>query len=61
MQPFIKLIIILVLSTKVHGQDLDVETRLESGELEMTFPSIYFNHNSTDYATMPYSVDSCFK
>lgn len=27
----------------------------------MTFPSIYFKHNSTDYATMPYSVDSCFK
>lgn len=27
----------------------------------MTFPSIYFKHNSTDYATMPYTVDSCFK
>lgn len=27
----------------------------------MTFPSIYFKHNSTDYAIMPYKVDSCFK
>lgn len=27
----------------------------------MTFPSIYFKHNSTEYAPMPYSVDSCFK
>lgn len=31
------------------------------GELKMTFPSIYFKHNSTDYAAMPYTVDSCFK
>ena len=27
----------------------------------MTFPSIYFKHNSADYASMPYSVDSCFR
>lgn len=27
----------------------------------MTFPSIYFKNNSTDYAVMPYTVDSCFK
>ena len=27
----------------------------------MTFPSIYFKTNSTDYATMPYTVDSCFR
>ncbi len=25
----------------------------------MTFPGIYFKHNSTDYADMPYTVDSC--
>ncbi len=30
------------------------------GELRMTFPSIYFKHNSTEYADMPYPVDSCF-
>lgn len=32
-----------------------------AGELKMTFPSIYFKHNSADYAVMPYTVDSCFK
>jgi len=26
----------------------------------MTFPSIYFKNKTTDYATMPYTVDSCF-
>jgi hypothetical protein len=35
--------------------------RLIASELKMSFPSIYFKHNSTDYALMPYSVDSCFK
>jgi hypothetical protein len=35
--------------------------RLIDGELRMTFPSIYFKHNSTEYADMPYSVDSCYK
>jgi hypothetical protein len=35
--------------------------RLIDGELRMTFPSIYFKHNSTEYAAMPYSVDSCYK
>lgn len=53
------IIILLLISTIIRGQDSD--TRIESGELKMTFPSIYFKHNSTDYATMPYNVDSCFK
>ncbi len=62
MQTFCKLIIVLLfLSTTISGQGADVDSRLESGELQMTFPSIYFKHNSTDYAAMPYSVDSCFK
>ena len=30
-------------------------------ELKMTYPSIYFVLNSTEYAVMPYTVDSCFK
>lgn len=30
-------------------------------DLRMNFPGIYFKHNSTEYAAMPYSVDSCFK
>lgn len=36
-------------------------SRLIQEELSMTFPSIYFKNNSTDYAVMPYVVDSCFK
>lgn len=54
-------ILLLFLSTTFRGQDSDIDSRLESGELKMTFPSIYFKHNSTDYAIMPYSADSCFK
>ena len=27
----------------------------------MTFPSIYFKHQSIDYAPMPYTADSCFR
>ena len=27
----------------------------------MIFPSIYFKTNTTDYAAMPYTADSCFK
>jgi len=61
MRTFIQLTILLFLSTGLPGQDSEVATRLESGELKMTFPSIYFKHNSIDYAPMPYSADSCFK
>jgi hypothetical protein len=34
---------------------------LLDGEFKMTFPGIYFKHNSINYAVMPYTVDSCFK
>ena len=62
MQTLAKLTILLFFSTTgIQGQDTEIETRLSIGELKMTFPSIYFKHNSTDYATMPYSFDSCFK
>jgi len=54
-------IIFLFISTILRGQDTEIQTRLSNGELKMTFPSIYFKHNSTDYATMPYTTDSCFK
>ena len=50
----------LFISTILRGQDSEIE-RLIHNELKMTFPSIYFKHNSTDYALMPYKVDSCFK
>jgi hypothetical protein len=53
-------LILLLISARLHGQDSEID-RLVAGELKMTFPSIYFKHNSTDYATMPYTVDSCFK
>lgn len=53
-------IILLFISTIFRGQDTEIN-KLISGELKMTFPSIYFKHNSTDYAEMPYKVDSCFK
>ncbi len=61
MQTFAKLtLILLLLSTRLLGQDSEID-RLMKGELKMTFPSIHFKHKSTDYATMPYSADSCFK
>ena len=61
MRTFSKLIILLLfISTGLHGQEAGID-RLIEGELKMTFPSIYFKHKSTDYAKMPYSVDSCFK
>ncbi len=61
MQTLVKLtLILLLLSTKLLGQDSEID-RLVQNELKMTFSSIYFKHNSTDYASMPYSVDSCFK
>jgi hypothetical protein len=45
----------------LNSQSSDVETRINNGELKMTFPSIYFKNGSTDYAGMPYTTDSCFK
>lgn len=61
MQALIKLlIVILFIPTKLQGQEHEID-RLIAGELKMTFPSIYFKHNSMDYADMPYKVDSCFK
>lgn len=60
MQTFTKLTIFLFLSATLHGQEPEID-RLIQSELKMTFPSIHFKHNSTDYASMPYSIDSCFK
>ena len=55
------LLILLVCTSRLLAQGPEIDNRLKSGELDMTFPSIYFKHNSLDYAEMPYSVDSCFK
>jgi hypothetical protein len=61
MQTLAKYIILLLLSTKLVGQGSEIKIRIDVGELKMTFPSIYFKHNSTEYAEMPYTVDSCLK
>ncbi len=54
------ILIILLVSTKLFAQESEID-RLMQSELKMTFPSIHFKHQSADYATMPYSVDSCLK
>jgi len=51
---------LLLVANALFSQNNDLN-RLPDKELQMTFPSIYFKHNSTDYAEMPYKVDSCFK
>ncbi|HEY0031327.1 MAG TPA: hypothetical protein VGC65_11250 [Bacteroidia bacterium] len=61
MQKRIPLLLLLIsIVAGLRAQDPGIE-RLIKGELKMTFPSIYFKHMSTDYATMPYTADSCFK
>ncbi|HEY1038652.1 MAG TPA: hypothetical protein VGF30_04565 [Bacteroidia bacterium] len=54
------IIAFLFVATTIRAQESEID-RLMSSELKMTFPGIYFKHNSTDYAPMPYTVDSCFK
>ncbi len=49
---------ILFFSYSAKAQEAEID-RLIQNELKMTFPSIYFKHNSLSYAPMPYSVDSC--
>ena len=61
MNTFAKLTIALFFATRLCGQNAEIKTKVDVGELKMTFPSIYFKHNSTEYTTMPYTVDSCFK
>jgi hypothetical protein len=51
---------LLLIATGLQAQEGEAG-RLIAGELKMSFPSIYFKHNSTDYAGMPYTADSCFK
>ena len=58
--PRFLLSLLLFITTTLPAQNPEVE-RLIEGELKMTYPSIYFAHNSTDYAAMPYTVDSCYK
>jgi hypothetical protein len=61
MKTLVKLTIILFfISVQLQGQESEID-RLIQSELKMTFPSIHFKHKSTDYASMPYSIDSSFK
>lgn len=61
MRAILKLVLaFLLISRGLEAQQPEID-RLIGNELKMTFPSIYFVHNTTDYATMPYTVDSCFK
>lgn len=53
------IVVFLFFSFEIQGQDSEID-RLIDSELKTTFPSIHFKHNSTDYITMPYTVDSCF-
>jgi hypothetical protein len=56
MQILAKLTILsLFIAASLKGQKSEI-----GAELKMTFPSIYFKHNSTEYTNMPYTVDSCF-
>ncbi len=54
------LAIAVVGAAKSYAQSSDLDHRMEN-ELQMNFPGIYFKHNSTDYAKMPYTVDSALK
>ncbi len=60
MKRFLIQFLLFISTTVLRAQNPEVEKLLE-GELKMTYPSIYFVHNSTDYAAMGYTVDSCFK
>jgi hypothetical protein len=53
-------ILSLYVLTNVDAQTNEISRLIES-ELTMSFPSIYFENNSLEYAKMPYTVDSCFK
>jgi len=53
-------LVLIFLSAGLRAQVTEM-ARLMDSELKMTFPSIYFKNNSTDYAAMPYTADSCFK
>ena len=54
------ILMLLLFSASLHAQAPEID-RLIAGELKMTFPGVYFQPNSTAYAAMPYSPDSCFK
>lgn len=54
------MVLLFLISVRTYAQNSEINRRIK-GEFQMTFPSIYFKHQSTNYAAMPYMVDSCFK
>jgi len=56
-----KIILILIFFVNLLCAQVTETDRLIAAELNMTYPSIYFINTSTEYAAMPYTVDSCFK
>ena len=52
--------LLLIFSAKLYAQETVLDKQI-TGELKMKFPGVYFKHNSTEYAKMPYTADSCFK
>jgi len=54
------ILILSIITSTLRAQNPEIE-RLMEGELKMAFPSIYFKHQSANYAVMPYTADSCFK
>jgi hypothetical protein len=57
---FLIFLFLLLFACCFQAQENEIDRLMES-ELKMTFPSIYFKNLSADYATMPYTADSCFK
>lgn len=53
------ILLLFLTSIRFYAQNTEISRRME-GELQMTFPSIYFKHQSANYAPMPYTADSCF-
>lgn len=52
------LLLITVFTSYSQKKEID---KLAEGELKMTFPSVYFKNNSTEYAEMPQKADSILR
>ena len=53
-------LIFFIVAKGLCAQSTEIDGLIK-GELVMTYPRVYFKNNTTDYAAMPYSADSCFK
>ncbi len=56
MRTLIRLTLLLFfVSSRLQAQEPEMD-RLIQNEFKMTFPSIYFKHQSSEYAAMPYTA-----